>query len=49
MTATLLAQARDLYAKALAAEKAGDWATYGADIKQLGDVLDQLSTSSRAR
>jgi len=35
--------AQQLYAQAIAAQKAGDWATYGAKIKQLGDVLSRLS------
>jgi hypothetical protein len=39
-------KARDLYLKAIAAQKAGDWAAYGDYIKQLGDILDRLSGSS---
>ena len=42
-----LAAARTLYAKALAAQKAGDWASYGTYIKQLGAVLDRLVTPSK--
>jgi uncharacterized membrane protein (UPF0182 family) len=38
-----LAQARDLYAKAIAAQKAGDWAAYGTYIKELGAVLDRIA------
>jgi uncharacterized membrane protein (UPF0182 family) len=41
------AQARDLFAKAIAAEKAGDWAAYGTYIKQLGALLDKLATPSK--
>jgi uncharacterized membrane protein (UPF0182 family) len=36
-------QANDLYNKALDAEKNGDWTNYGNYIKQLGDILKQLS------
>jgi len=43
---TEVRQARDLYLKALTAQKAGDWAAYGDYIKQLGDVLSRLATSS---
>jgi uncharacterized membrane protein (UPF0182 family) len=35
-------KANDLYNKALEAQKAGDWATYGEYIKQLGDILKNL-------
>ena len=45
-TAALLQQARDLYAAAIAAQKAGDWSGYGDDIKRLGQVIDQLASSS---
>jgi uncharacterized membrane protein (UPF0182 family) len=37
------AAARDLYDRAIEAQKAGDWATYGQLIKQLGEVLAQLA------
>ncbi len=40
-----LASARDLYAKAIAAQKAGDWAAYGRYLKDLGAVLDRLATA----
>jgi uncharacterized membrane protein (UPF0182 family) len=43
---TDMQKARDLYLKAIAAQKAGDWAGYGDYIKQLGDVLSRLSASS---
>jgi uncharacterized membrane protein (UPF0182 family) len=39
----LLQQARDHYDRAIAAQKAGDWATYGEEIRRLGDVLRQLN------
>jgi uncharacterized membrane protein (UPF0182 family) len=43
-----IAAARDLYAKALAAQKAGDWAAYGTYINQLGAILDRLASASQA-
>jgi uncharacterized membrane protein (UPF0182 family) len=35
--------AKDLYKKALEAQKNGQWAEYGTFIKQLGDTLDKIS------
>ena len=32
-----------LYQQAVAAQRAGDWATYGARIKELGTVLSELA------
>jgi len=42
------AEARDLFAKAIAAQKAGDWAAYGRYIKQLGTLLEGLASSTEA-
>jgi hypothetical protein len=39
----LAAQALDLYEKAVAAQKNGDWATYGTLLNQLNAVLKQLA------
>jgi uncharacterized membrane protein (UPF0182 family) len=36
-------RAAQLYQQAVAAQRAGDWATYGARIKELGNVLSQLA------
>jgi uncharacterized membrane protein (UPF0182 family) len=41
-----IASARDLYAKAIAAQQAGNWAAYGTYIKQLGAVLDRLKSAA---
>lgn len=41
------ARAEQLYAEAIAAQRAGDWATYGAKIQELGVVLKRLSGSSQ--
>jgi uncharacterized membrane protein (UPF0182 family) len=38
--------ARDLYTKALAAQRAGDWAQYGTLLEQLGTVLSRLAGGS---
>lgn len=34
---------KDLYDKAIAAQKNGDWASYGDYIKKLGDMINQLN------
>ena len=46
-TPSEIAAARDLYAKAIAAQKAGDWAAYGTYIKQLGAILEKLAVPSK--
>jgi hypothetical protein len=35
-------EARDLYRRALEAQKAGDWAKYGEEIKHLGELLERM-------
>jgi uncharacterized membrane protein (UPF0182 family) len=37
-----ISKANELYQKALEAQKAGDWASYGEYIKQLGDILKNM-------
>ncbi len=39
---TLVAEARSHYQAALAAQRALDWATYGEEIRKLGEVLERL-------
>jgi hypothetical protein len=39
----LVEQARRHYRDALAAQREGDWARYGEEIRQLGDVLSRIS------
>ena len=39
----LAAQARAHYDRAVAAQKNGDWATYGEELRQLGQVLQKMS------
>jgi hypothetical protein len=38
----LAAQARTHYERAIAAQKAGDWARYGEELRLLGQVLEQM-------
>jgi uncharacterized membrane protein (UPF0182 family) len=40
--AALLRQAQSHYDKAIAAQRAGDWAAYGREIQALGEVLKEL-------
>ena len=39
----LISRARQHYDRAIAAQRAGDWATYGREIQALGEVLRQLN------
>jgi uncharacterized membrane protein (UPF0182 family) len=40
---TLAARAREHYQRALKAQREGDWARYGDELKQLGELLDQMA------
>ena len=40
--AALAAQANDHFERASAAQRSGDWALYGEEMKKLGDVLAQM-------
>jgi uncharacterized membrane protein (UPF0182 family) len=40
--AALAASAREHYQRALEAQRAGDWARYGEEIRKLGEVLEQM-------
>ena len=44
-TGTLAAQAQEIYRRALQAQREGNWAQYGEDIKQLGEVLERMNAS----
>ena len=46
---TLARHALESYDKARAAQRADDWATYGAEMKKLGDLLRQLETAKGRR
>lgn len=39
----LIEQARQRYQKALEAQRAGDWAKYGEEVKRLGETLEKMS------
>jgi hypothetical protein len=41
--ASLITEARRLYEAALQAQRDGDWARYGEEIKQLGVILDRIA------
>jgi uncharacterized membrane protein (UPF0182 family) len=41
--ANLAEQARQHYDRAIQAQREGDWARYGEEIKRLGAVIDQMS------
>jgi uncharacterized protein len=46
-TRTLIQQANQHYERALEKQRAGDWAGYGDEIKQLGEVLKKLSAGKQ--
>jgi uncharacterized membrane protein (UPF0182 family) len=43
-TESLAEQARAHYTRALAAQRDGNWALYGEEIKKLGEVLEKMKT-----
>ncbi|HUQ18124.1 MAG TPA: UPF0182 family protein [Gemmatimonadaceae bacterium] len=43
----MLKQAEDHYQRAISAQRAGDWATYGREIQQLGEILKRLNSGAR--
>jgi len=47
--ADLTRQAVELYESAVTAQRAGDWARYGADLARLGEVLRQLQATLGGR
>ncbi len=46
--AALIRQASTYYSRAMEAQRAGDWAAYGENIRRLGEVLDALRASTVA-
>jgi uncharacterized protein len=40
--AELSAEAREVYDRAVAAQRAGDWAKYGEEIRRLGEILGRM-------
>nr|MBA3886910.1 UPF0182 family protein [Acidobacteriota bacterium] len=45
--AALAAQARQHYQRALQAQRDGNWAQYGEEIKRLGEALERLAQMNR--
>jgi uncharacterized membrane protein (UPF0182 family) len=45
-TGDLVRRALELYQNAIAAQRSGDWARYGAELSRLGEVLRQLQATS---
>jgi uncharacterized membrane protein (UPF0182 family) len=45
----LVAEARTHYENAMAAQRAGDWARYGEEIRLLGDLLGRIGTGPAPR
>jgi hypothetical protein len=43
VSATLLRQVQDAYDRAIAAQRAGNWAQYGEEMNRLGDLLRRLT------
>jgi uncharacterized membrane protein (UPF0182 family) len=41
----LAQDARDTYQRALDAQRAGDWAKYGEEIKRLGEILERMKST----
>jgi uncharacterized membrane protein (UPF0182 family) len=39
----LPSEAQATYQRAIAAQRAGDWATYGTEITRLGQILERLA------
>jgi len=44
VSATLLRQVQDAYDRAIAAQRAGNWAQYGEEMNRLGDLLRRLTS-----
>jgi uncharacterized membrane protein (UPF0182 family) len=42
--ADLFQQARDLFNRAMEAQRRGDWSLYGEEIRKLGEILEHLGT-----
>jgi len=39
----LITEARSHFERAVAAQRQGDWATYGEELKRLGESLERVS------
>jgi hypothetical protein len=45
----MIAEARQHYENALAAQRTLDWTRYGEEIRQLGDLLSRMGTGAAPR
>jgi len=43
--AALASEAQSHYERAVAAQKSGDWAAYGEELRQLGRVLERMRSA----
>jgi uncharacterized membrane protein (UPF0182 family) len=41
----LAAEAQAHYERAVTAQRSGDWATYGEELRQLGQVLERMKAT----
>jgi uncharacterized membrane protein (UPF0182 family) len=46
-TAQMIREADNHYQRAISAQRAGDWTTYGQEIQRLGEILRRLSAGGR--
>jgi uncharacterized membrane protein (UPF0182 family) len=46
-TPSLIRQARESYDRAIQAQRQGDWAQYGAELKKLGAILQELDKARK--
>ncbi|HEX6790861.1 MAG TPA: UPF0182 family protein, partial [Candidatus Krumholzibacteria bacterium] len=46
---TLARRAREIYDRAVAAQRSGDWARYGDELNRLGEVLKQLEANGSTK
>ena len=46
-TAATISEAQSHYDRAIAAQRAGDWSTYGKEIQALGEVLSRLRSNNK--
>ncbi len=44
----LAQQARIVYQRAIEAQRAGNWAQYGEELRRLGEILDRLAQQAPA-
>jgi uncharacterized membrane protein (UPF0182 family) len=42
-------QARETYDRAVQAQRQGDWARYGEELRRLGGLLDQMNKAGESK